>query len=559
MKSLFSRSLRQHSLRQTFASRAASLAMLATLSFTSFAASSRLHAEEEPELSPAVVLPAQASQRAQLDASSSATSATTTIKRVNAQTGNFSDSSSQANIQGATPVDLAKIRRVKVAGTLLEDAPLRVGNLDVLAPIVGDESSLLSQLGATASRVSAQNIPGNANAPSTAQSFQLNMAPRPPIVLTVGQSVAYVNGQEQQLRAAPLVIGGKIWLPIFSIAPLLGAAARVQPDGTLNITPTIQSVEIFPVGGNIAVTIQASAPIPEGRVLVGTDDNPDKVYFDFSGYAMGFDAANSTGERVVSVGAGDVQQVRAGMPQTFPDITRVVLDLKKKVRYVVQPTADKTMFALLIGTVPNRPPVAIPETSPRLTNPSPKRLPTDGSLRGLTIVVDPGHGGHDSGAPGAKSYEKNHTLDISRRLRTYLERRGATVLMTRDGDYFIPLQGRTDFANARRADIFLSVHIDSYKSSSGGSTTHFYTGISQPLAREIQKELANATGLKNRGTMQSRFFVVRKTWMPSVLAEVAFISNPREEALLVNAAWRDRVAKGLAQGVANYVAKYGVN
>jgi N-acetylmuramoyl-L-alanine amidase len=79
------------------------------------------------------------------------------------------------------------------------------------------------------------------------------------------------------------------------------------------------------------------------------------------------------------------------------------------------------------------------------------------------------------------------------------------------------------------------------------------------LAREVQGELAKATGLNNRGVKRANFFVVRKTWMPSILTEIAFISNPREEALLVTPAWRERVARGLADGVSNYVRKYGVN
>ena len=131
--------------------------------------------------------------------------------------------------------------------------------------------------------------------------------------------------------------------------------------------------------------------------------------------------------------------------------------------------------------------------------------------------------------------------------------------MTRDGDYFIPLQGRTDFANSRRADLFVSVHIDSFRASSSGTTTYFYAGTAQPLAREVHKELIKATGLTSRGIKQARFFVIRKTAMPSVLTEIAFITNPREEALLMNANWRAKVANGLAQGITNYVIKFGVN
>ena len=471
--------------------------------------------------------------------------------------GDAAEIGTPATTLGPLPIDLANVRRIKVSGVLVAEAPMRVGNLDILAPIVGDDSSLLSKLGSTASRVAAKNNYSNPNTPTDTQSFQLNLAPRPPIILTVGRATAYINGQEQQLRAAPLVIGGKIWLPIFSIAPLLGAATRLQPDGTLHITPTVQSVEIFPAGGYTVLTVKTSAPITPGTVLQGTNGDPAKLYFDFSGYSMGFDATNSTGERVVSAGLNDVQQVRAGMPQSFPDVTRIVLDMKRMARATIQPMPDRTMFAVLIPnstSPPKLPPREV--TIPIPTDPRP--VSSGGTLRGVTIVVDAGHGGHDSGAPGKRGVEKNHTLDIARRLRSNLEARGATVLMTRAGDVYIPLQGRVDFANARRADIFFSVHIDSFLRTSGGTSTHFYTAQSLPLAREVQAELARATGLKNRGIKQSRFFVIRKTWMPSVLTESAFISNPREEALLQNPNWRQRVAGGMAQGIANYVAKYGV-
>lgn len=473
----------------------------------------------------------------------------------------------------ALPIDLASVRRVKVAGTLVSEAPMRVGNLDILAPIVGDDSALLAKLGSTASLVAPKNIPGNLNTPTNAQWFQLNLAPRPPIILTIGQATAYIDGQAQQLRTAPLLMGGKIWLPIFSIAPLLGAAVRLQPDGTLNITPTVQSVELFPANGYTVLTVKTSAPIPRDSVLKGTMDNPPKLYFDFPGYSMGFDANNSTGERVVTAGINDVQQVRAGMPQSFPDKTRIALDLKRDMKATVQILPDKTIFAVLLSpsgsAQPTLPPrdVDVPVALENRRN--------DSSLRGVTIVIDAGHGGYDSGAPGrlklqassgirnirpgvTASAEKHYTLDMAQRLRGNLENRGATVLMTRDGDVFIPLQGRVDFANSRHADIFFSIHIDSFRADSTGTTTHFYTAQSQPLAREVQSELARATGLKSRGVEQSRFFVIRKTTMPSVLTESCFITNSREEALLMNPNWRQRVASGMAQGIANYVAKYGV-
>ena len=171
-------------------------------------------------------------------------------------------------------------------------------------------------------------------------------------------------------------------------------------------------------------------------------------------------------------------------------------------------------------------------------------------------MVDAGHGGHDSGARGARSVEKNHTLEIAQRVRRHLEALGATVMMTRDTDHFISLQSRVDYANARRADIFFSVHINSFRSTSSGTETFFWTAQSASLAREVQKELVRATGLPNRGVSQARFYVIRKTSMPSVLTETAFISNSREEAKLMDPQFRERVAKGMAQGIANYANRY---
>lgn len=458
----------------------------------------------------------------------------------------------------ALPIDIGQVRQVRVAGRAVPETPLRVGNLDVLAPIVGDNSSILSGLGASATRAAVGNIPGNPNTPSNEQSFQINLPQGPPIVLTIGKATAYINNVEQPLRAAPLVMNDQIWLPVFSIAPLLGAAARLDPNsGTLHLNPTVQSVELFPAKGYTVLTVKTSAPLRAGAVLMGTMDNPHKVYFDFLGYSMGFDAANSPGERVVSAGQGNVERARAGLFASFPDKTRVVLDLKTKMTAVAQPLPDKTLFAVVIVPPGGMKPQFSQPPTPGPTPNGGGNL--SGTMRGVTIVVDAGHGGSDSGARGARSLEKNHALDIARRLRNDLERRGATVLMTRDGDYFPSLSDRTNFANSRGADIFISVHIDSYRSTSTGTTTFFTGANSLPLAREVHAELVRATGRPNRGVRQRRLFVTRNTQMPSILTETAFISNPREEALLMNPNWRERVAKGMAQGLSNYVVRYGVN
>ncbi len=504
--------------------------------------------QEKPYAPPAKSVPNNSTQPrlAQLDSSNSLGGNAT---RVPIAGGELSHAESQVTpAQNNLPVDLSIIRRIKVAGRIIPEQPMRVGNLDVLVPIVEE----LGPLGASASRIAASNVPGNINTPSEDQNFQINLPQGPPIILTVGKAVAYINNVEQPMRAAPLVIQNKIWLPVFSLAPLLGAATRIESDGTLHLNPTVQSVELFQVRGMTVLTIKTSAPLRPDGVLMGTLDNPPKLYLDFSGYSMGFDAAGSTTERVIGGGLNEVTRIRSGLFQKFPDTTRVVLDLRKDMTGVMQPLPDKTIFALIL-TPPGRTARAVPPAN--VVDPVIAPSGT-GSLRGLTIVVDAGHGGHDNGAMGKRSREKDHALDISRRLANHLRSRGANVLMTRDGDYFVTLQGRAQFANSRKADIFFSVHINSFKSTSQGTETFYNTTHSLMLAREVHKELAKATGLRNRGVSRGPFYVIRKTTMPSILTETAFISNSREEALLMQPQYRERVARGMALGVQNYVDKY---
>jgi N-acetylmuramoyl-L-alanine amidase len=488
-------------------------------------------------------------------------------------------------VLGPTPYDLTAIKRLQVGSQSIAQAPLRVGNLDILSPF----TQHLAILGATVSSADPKNVPGFTGGPSQAQHFQVNMTGRAPMVLTVGKDSAWINDEtgfhEQKLRAAPLVIGEQIYLPVFSLAPLLGAAARLNDAGTLVLTPTIQSVQVFSIKDSaaIAVTIKTSAPVPPGGAKIvavkGKPGSSPKVYVDFPGYSMGFDAGNSTIEQLVAPGAGDALRARAGMPSKFPDTTRIVLDLKKSLvgtRVALDAAsapagngADPTLFALVlaqpgkvVAAIPppdfkNPPPLAVPKPQipPNNSLASLPGLPS--SLRGLTIVVDPGHGGHDPGAQRARSNEKSLTLDISLRLRKALQARGANVLMTRETDRFVSLQGRCDFANQRGADLFVSVHINaSPKPGSSGTETFYYSATSQSFAREVHKELVKATGRPNRKIHQRRLWVVRHTWMPAILTETAFISNSKEEALLRDPNFRERVARGIAQGVSNYASIY---
>lgn len=183
-------------------------------------------------------------------------------------------------------------------------------------------------------------------------------------------------------------------------------------------------------------------------------------------------------------------------------------------------------------------------------------------LRNKVIVIDPGHGGSDPGAIGPnKIQEKTVTLAVAQKLQTLLEKAGAKVLMTRrsDVDVYGPnasavdeLKARTMVANNNKADVFVSIHINAFTNPTvGGTATYYYqkTKYDAMLADCIQDNLVAAAGLQDRGTYAARFYVIKRTEMPSVLTELGFISNPKEEQLLTTYQFQQQMAQGIAQGL----------
>jgi N-acetylmuramoyl-L-alanine amidase len=178
-------------------------------------------------------------------------------------------------------------------------------------------------------------------------------------------------------------------------------------------------------------------------------------------------------------------------------------------------------------------------------------------ISNMTVVLDAGHGAHDSGAIGAQgTREKDIALDVVLRARRLLQAAGAKVLLTREDDTFIPLDDRPGLANARKADLFLSVHCNSsaVRNSAQGTQTYYFTPQSTALAAAMHVELIKALGLTNGGIRIARFLVIRKSLMPSVLLELAFINNAREEELLTSPAFRQQAADAILAGVRRYAA-----
>lgn len=187
-----------------------------------------------------------------------------------------------------------------------------------------------------------------------------------------------------------------------------------------------------------------------------------------------------------------------------------------------------------------------------------------GGLAGKIVVVDPGHGGHDSGARGGDAREKDLTLAVSKLLADELAAQGATVIMTRTTDVFIPLEGRANIANRNMADLFISVHINSTGGSptQTGGITFYHKKVAQRklLADCIQREIAKVSGLPNLGTWSDQriakingFSVLRNTKMPGVLLELGFINHPRDRARMLTADFKQQIAKAVVKGVKVYL------
>lgn len=175
----------------------------------------------------------------------------------------------------------------------------------------------------------------------------------------------------------------------------------------------------------------------------------------------------------------------------------------------------------------------------------------------MIIFIDPGHGGNDSGAVGPTGLmEKDVNLSIGINVRQILLNHNIDARLTRSDDSRVELLERVKMANNSNADYFVSIHINSANSSiATGTETFAYpnSAIGIKLAGSIQSNLVKEIKLPDRGVKTANFYVLRETKMPSVLAEVAFINNPKEENLLRDESFINKASIGIAKGILEFV------
>lgn len=443
--------------------------------------------------------------------------------------------------------------------------------------------------------------------------------------------------QSPSRRRTFLQAGGTLLLSV--LLPQTAHAARIL------------AVRVWPAEDYTRVTLENDSELKTTHFMV---KNPDRLVVDIEGLEL-----NATlKELVAKIQSNDpyIRQVRVG--QNKPTVVRLVFDLKEEVNpqvFTLQPVGNYK-HRLVFDLYPVNPPdplAALIEKSsqdkpaaiaslPPATNPAsgtssaPSSTPVEkpeikapvkteekvrvaeksdtpaekskdkfAHGRTITIAIDPGHGGEDPGALGKNgSREKDVVLAIAKRLKKKFEQiDNVRVMLTRDADYFVPLNVRVEKARAVQADLFMSVHADAFVNSAargssvfalsekGASSTaarwladkenaaDLIGGIniknhdkqlasvlldlsttaqindSLKLGKIVLNELGGINTLHKQAVEQAGFAVLKAPDIPSILIETAFISNPEEEARLNDGAYQDQIAESVVRGVKKYFAK----
>ncbi len=390
----------------------------------------------------------------------------------------------------------------------------------------------------------------------------------------------------------------------------------------------VTDVRFWSTGEVTRVAVEVSA---EFKYKYDHLDNPPRLFFDVQ------DARPATSlKTTIAVGDRLLKQIRVA--ETQPGITRVVLDLAQDADFTASQLSNPERLIVELSPKAAKASSTAGPGSPSHTEapgpaqhaseihsaktlpvaaaaareadwPEPKAAARNANggrslvrvldLKLQRVVLDPGHGGHDVGTHGPSGlYEKDLVLDISQRLAKLLQDRlGSEVLLTRNDDTFVSLEGRTKIANDFKADLFLSIHANSSPVKSVTGVETYYLNFttsrtaldlaarenaaaessifdlkdvlekialkdkideSREFATRLQNSLYTLTkgsaASRNRGVKKAPFVVLIGAEMPSVLAEIGFLTNAKDEALMRKDEHRQKIAEALYKGIASYAA-----
>lgn len=457
--------------------------------------------------------------------------------------------------------------------------------------------------------------------------------------------------------AGKLFLGAHVLLRLACVA-LVGVVISQLASAAARATESISAIRVWPAQEYTRVTFESRAAVRHSLMLV---KDPDRVVLDLEDVDLASVRNEVSGKLVAS--DPYVSGLRVALNK--PGVVRVVLDLKSEIRpqiFTLKPVGDYG-HRLVLDLYPVAPPdplmalanrsdigvkttISVPgaesrpeQTKPDVTKESKAEAPvnivssedsskqpaggidaaktnasksvrnSDSSRpavdRLVTIALDAGHGGEDPGAKGRRgTLEKNVTLSIARRLKGLIDAEpGMRAVLTRDGDFFVPLQSRVEKSRRIRADLFVSIHADAFVrphargssvfalSESGATSAaarwlakrendadliggvnidikdrHLAQTLldlsqtatiqdSLKLARAVLGQLGGVNTLHKPHVEQAGFAVLKAPDIPSILVETAFISNPDEEKKLNDEDYQDKLAQALLRGIKQYFAR----
>jgi N-acetylmuramoyl-L-alanine amidase len=361
----------------------------------------------------------------------------------------------------------------------------------------------------------------------------------------------------------------------------------------------VTGVRHFNADGVSTVVIDLKAPVQYRKNHL---PNPERVYFDLLNTSL----APGMNGQITEVNDGLINRIRVAQPSD--NVTRVVLETKAGSNFwdTLQESPNRLTIEVRSPEAKSEPKTSpsvapaqtLPEVKPPSSTQAAPPVPED-QLRAhaqkLRVVIDAGHGGWDLGTVGREGLlEKNLVLDVAQSLGILLTNRlGCEVIYTRKDDNYVALEQRAEIANRAQADLFISVHANySSLSTARGVETYYSSFFSPPEAREIEyRENATATAItqaklsgralkekvdeskklaasvqqalhgtlasgnsaiRNRGVREASFVVLTGTEMPSILAEISFVSSPADEQRLRSATYREQIAEALYKGIERF-------
>ncbi|MBE7031151.1 MAG: AMIN domain-containing protein [Ruminococcaceae bacterium] len=394
------------------------------------------------------------------------------------------------------------------------------------------------------------------------------------ILLTLNSTTVQVNGEKKTLDVPAQLVNDRTLVPVRFVSETLDFDVRWdQPTRTVYIDrkepelATFDKITAKSVKNGNQLHLSVT---PYIKPNISTLPDPYRIILDFK-QADGGQADDS-----ISVKSDQITQVR--WAQHGEDF-RIVIECPQKLSYQLTKTGGGS-FSITVGETKKTDEKTESEKENITDNESEKEekeipiTPTHlMSIKNRLVVIDAGHGGKDPGAiahNGDSKYlvdedgnyilqEKDVTLAIALKVRDYLEDEDINVMLTREKDEFLELTEIGDIANKAKADLFVSIHCNSFESSTPKGVeilAHDTNGKlcygiqSKQIAKNIMKEYTEATDMFDRGVKDGSWLaVLKRTQMPGVLIETGFITNPDDRAILMNKKMQGKIAAAIAEGI----------